>query len=252
MMRKYMSLVVILVAMMAGVAEAAYRVLIDFGPANDDDGRATVSPDVNGNYWNSWRPLPGGTAIPNGETFAGTVIDTDNTATSVGLEMTNSFNSNGVVNGGLLAPNSALLGDFAIDTATEDYWFESVGGAAINISGLDPAQTYNLRMFGTRETTDVRITRYTAIDAFGSQFVELQTSGSGIGTGGYNGNNDTIVSLDNLTPTVAGEIELDVAIVEGGFAYLGILEIVEVPEPTTVSLLMVGGLALLRRRKAQI
>lgn len=204
-----------------------HRVLIDLGPSNDDDGRATTSPDVNGNYWNSWRPLPGNMPITIGETFPEAIIDITNKPTPFLLEMTNSFDSNGRVNGGLLSPDAALLGDFAIPTATEDYWFESVDGGALRISGLDPARFYDVRMFGSRESTSTRTTRYTVVDAYGSQFVDLQTSGKGIGTDGYDGNNDKIVGFANLVPTIDGEIHLDVSIVEGGYAYLGILEIIE-------------------------
>ena len=173
-MKKFVSLFMVLAFFaVASIVQAAAltgtRVLIDFGPANDDDGRATVSPDINGNYWNSWRPLPGNSAIPAPTSFVGTVVDSYNNATNIGLVMTNSFDSNGIIHGGLLAPSAALLGDFAIASATEDYWFESVGGAAVLISGLNPNQTYDLRMFGTRENTRTRITRYTAFVANGSQ-----------------------------------------------------------------------------------
>ena len=215
--------------LMGYAASADSRVLIDFGPSNDDDGRATASPDINGNYWNSWRPYPGNNPIPNGETFPGTVIDSQNNPTTIGMIMTNSFDSNGIVNGGLLSPSASLLGDMAIDTATEDYWFESTGGAAIQFNGLDAGLLYEFRMFGTRATTDTRITRFTAMDANGSHAVELKTSGSGIGTGGYNGNNDTIVSLAGLVPDSSGIINLDVAIVSGGFAYLNMMDIVSTP-----------------------
>jgi hypothetical protein len=232
-MKTKIFLTILIVSAIVGTSHAELlsgsRVLIDFGPSDDINGRATASPDVNGNYWNSWRPLPGGTAHTPPITFPGTIVDTANNATSISLTETNSFDSNGRNNGGLLAPDAGLLGDFAINTATEDYWFESTGGAAIRISGLNPDLTYDFRMFGSRETTSTRITRYTVIDANGSQSADLQTSGSGIGTGGYNGNNDTIVKFTGLVPNRDGVINLDVAIVTGGFAYLAILEIAAKP-----------------------
>ncbi len=218
------------------VAMTDSRVLIDFGPADEINGHLTVSPDVNGNYWNNWHPYNGSHPIPNGEVFNGTVIDASNNATGIALTMTNSFDSNGIRNGGLLAPSAELLGDFAVASATEDYWFESIGGAAILISGLNVNSTYDFRMFGTRESTSSRITRYTAA----GKYVDLQTSGNGIGTGGYNGNNDTIAVLSDLSPDANGEILLDVSVVEGGYAYLGILEITEVPEPATISMILAG------------
>jgi hypothetical protein len=201
------------------------RILIDFGPSNDDDGRATAGPDVNGNYWNSWRPYPGNHPIPNGEIYQGTIVDTNNNATNIGLIMTNSFDSNGRVNGGLLSPDAELLGDLAVPTATEDYWFESVDGGAVRISGLDPNLFYDLRILGSRESEETRITRYTAVDSKGSQAVDLQTSGNGIGNNEYDGNNDMIVGFTDLRSNIDGDIYLDVSIVEGGYAYLNLLEI---------------------------
>ena len=224
------------VLLFAGISEAGLRVLVDFGPSNDDDGRATASPDSNGNYWNNWRPYPGDTGMPVDTPFVGSIVDTANNASGIGLVMINSFNCNGIKNGGLLTPDTALLGDLAIDTATEDYWFETAGGSVIKINGLDPSQTYHLRMFGTRETDATRITRYTVTDASGDHATDLQTSGAGIGTGGYNGNNDTIAAISNLVPNASGELLLDVSVVEGGYAYLGILEITSDADPVVSTL----------------
>ncbi|MBN2164176.1 MAG: hypothetical protein JXR25_13580 [Pontiellaceae bacterium] len=234
-MKKMVLRLVALMALSAGISNAELRVLIDFGPSNDDDGRATASPDTSGNYWNSWRPYPGDTGMPAGTSYIGSIVDTANNVSGIGLVMIDSFNCNGIKNGGLLAPNAGLLGDLAIDTATEDYWFETAGGSVIKINGLDPTQTYHLRMFGTRETDSSRITRYTVTDASGDHATDLQTSGAGIGTGGYNGNNDTIAAISNLIPNASGELLLDVSVVEGGYAYLGILEITSDADPVVTT-----------------
>jgi hypothetical protein len=172
------------------------------------------------------------------------------------------FRANGYNNGGLLAPSAALLGDFAISTATGDYFFTEAGGSpALNnyselkLAGLDPNATYDLRMFGTRNTTSDRTTRYEITDANGLSNLVLQTSGAGIGDGGYDGNNDTIVGLSGLVPDGNSEITIGVRAIDGNFGYLGILEISEnaVPEPSTGLLLALGGVsaAMGRRRHAK-
>lgn len=199
--------------------QAVYR--IDFGRHDGGvNGTATASPDTNGKYWNNLGPttvdVALGTRIDN-------LVDTTNGASTIDLEiLTSSWDCNGKLNGGLLSPSPALLGEFAIATATEDYFFTQ-GSDRFKLEGLDPDRRYNLRLFGTRSNTSTRITTYAA--AFAS--TNLQTSGTGIGDGGYNGNNDTIAVLPGIAPTPAGEIEVTVSVDTGGFAYLGILEIEE-------------------------
>jgi hypothetical protein len=50
--------------------------LVDFGPSNDDDGRATVGADAFGRHWNSWRPAAGGAVIPAGTELTN-LVDVD-------------------------------------------------------------------------------------------------------------------------------------------------------------------------------
>ena len=235
-------------------------ILVDFGPNNDDDGRATSSPDSNGNFWNNWRPRPGynnsvAQVIAVG-TMSPTLVDTMNISTGITLEITDDFLSNGRVNGGLLSPSAVLLGDFAVDTATEDYFYvasSAIGSSTPNtgsfkLTGLDTNLTYDFSFFGTRQTTETRITTYTATGANGPFSVDLTTSGTGIGTGGYNGNNDTIVSLSGLQPNALGEIEIGAVLNTGPFGYLGIMQVTSsaaaVPEPSTFLMTVMGLISL--------
>ncbi|MCB1071165.1 MAG: hypothetical protein KDL31_12495, partial [Kiritimatiellae bacterium] len=210
----------------AGVTQGVYRV--DFGRHDGGiNGTATTSPDTNGSYWNNLGPT--GIDVPLGARIDN-LVDTTNGSSTIDLEITTaSWDCNGKLNGGLLSPSPSLLGDLAIDTATEDYFFTQ-GSDQFKLEGLNPDRRYNLRFFGSRSNTSTRITTYAT--AFAS--TNLQTSGAGIGDGGYDGNNDTVVFLPGIAPTPSGEIEVTVAVDTGGFAYLGILEIEEyTPAPST-------------------
>lgn len=197
---------------------------LDFGPDDGTNGNATASPDPFGNTWNN---VTGPTAAD--------LLDVEGNATGIDVQFTTNFSSNGINHGGLLAPDPALLGEFAVATATQDYFFASGGTISFKLKDLDPARTYTLRFFGTRETTLARTTRYTATGGGTPQSVDLDTSGIGIGDGGYDGNNDTIVELRNVAPDSGGEILIDVTAQAGGFGYLGELSVEMNDEPAAVT-----------------
>ena len=245
----------------------AATVLIDFGRGNTTDGRPTTGADVNGNYWNNFNADAMGIVgldVPVGSTISN-LVTTGNTPTTIGVKTNTLIRANGRNNGGLFSPNgpsAALLGAFAIETATEDYFFTETGGSpALNnhsdlqILGLNPAATYDFRLFGTRAVGSLRTTRYTMTGGNGPHSVELVTSGPATGSNGvYNGNDDEIVSITGVTPDANNEVRFDIDAVAGGFGYIAILEITEtlnVPEPTAALLTIVGGFTLagVRRRR---
>ena len=57
---------------------------------------------------------------------------------------------NGILNGSLLAPSAALLGEHAITTVPQDYFFLQMAGT-LRISGLDRSTRYVFHLFGSRE-----------------------------------------------------------------------------------------------------
>lgn len=213
-------------------------VLIDFGPNDGANGLITSSPDAQGNYWNN---LTSGSSVPSGLSLAN-LVSADNTPTSIGATITSGgWSNNGIQNGGLTAPDALLLGDFAVATATEDYFFVQGGDGTtgtLRLNGLNAGSTYNLSFFATRNTTaaDIRTSRFSATDANGLHVIDLQTSGAGAGSSARPyGNDDTMVSLTGLKPNVSGQINLTLTIVNGGFAYIGALEISETGNPTASS-----------------
>jgi hypothetical protein len=246
-------------------AFATTTIKLDFGRHDGGtNGDATLSPDVNGNYWNNLSPgtATSSSVIPVNTTF-GPFVTTTGAATSVGIKITSGtgnsigyWECNGKLNGGLTTPSSALLGDFAIPTVTEDYWFLNLTGTTPNqtavtldITGLDPAKEYSFRLFGTRDTSGTRTTRYT-MTGLNSGTATLVTSGVGIGSAAHpNGNDNTIVSINDIVPTAAGTVQTKLEIVNGGFAYLGAMEIAETPEPATLGAAGVVAVIMLGRKR---
>ena len=206
------------------VSPAIYSIAVDFGRHDGVNGNATLGQDIFGRYWNNISSQVGVNSVSNGTAIAG-LVTVGNNPTPVGLRVTSGgWASNGRLNGGLLSPTSVWLGNLAVTNATEDYFFIATQGVTetFRISGLNPDRTYDLRFFGTRESAQTRVTTYTA----GGNSVALTTSGTGIGSGGYNGNNDEIVALNNVAPDGSGQIDVSVTATTA-LGYLGILEITD-------------------------
>jgi hypothetical protein len=209
------------IAVTGTVEDDPDSLLVDFGPDDGINGHAMASPDSNGRHWNTFvPPIGAGRILPN-------MIDAYSAkTTTVSLAITKAFVShNGINTGGLLVPSAALLGDFAQAHATEDYFHTQADGSSLMISGLNKASVYMLRFFGTREAPDVRETCFTAETGNGSYTTTMVTSGTDVGAGGYDGNNDTIAELTGLVPDTRGRIVVNISNVQGTLCYLGIMEI---------------------------
>lgn len=201
--------------------------LIDFGPNDTTNGNITISPDSNGNYWNNiFNPFA--TTPPT--MFS--LINSTNISVAYQLEVTNQLASNGILNGGLLMPDDLLLGDYAINTVTEDYFFTDTSGS-ITFSSLNTDRGYRFKIFGSRNTTESRESRYD-IEGFNSTNGILQTSGTDIGGNGYHGNNSNLYISDIIFPDCNGEIKITITKHSNAFAYINFLELIEyndAPQP---------------------
>lgn len=216
----------------------ADSLLIDFSRNDGSNGNDTSSPDTNGNYWNNIAVTTG--TVPANQ-LTTNLVTVGNSPTTVSVQMSAGWDANGRNNGGLLAPDPALLGEFAIGTATEDYYFLGAGTpvGTLTIKGLTPGITYDLDLFGTRNSGSNRVTGYSVTDIFGTHSETLQTSGTGAGAAGSLGNDDDIISLTGLVPNENNELVLTVSIedLSSAFAYLGIMRITEggpIPPPPNV------------------
>lgn len=216
-------------------------ILLDLGPSNPEDGDATPGTDANGHHWNNWHPAEGGEPVNAGE-HLGRLIDTTGSTTCVGFTITGGFQTNGKEHGGLQNPSAELLGDLAVPTATQDYFFSSAdgklgggdddAGGGFMIHGLDPAIRYEIKLFGSREHTQTRITEYRVCGAV-RRTLTLQTSGTDIGADGvFDGNDDQALTIAGVRPDAFGQIFVDLTLIAGDYAYLNAIQITAEPRDT--------------------
>ncbi len=196
-------------------------IYIDFGKNDGTNGNSTVGADTYGHYWNN--------AIEPefGKTLS--LVDSENHSTGFELEITKKFSANGMSkSGGIESPDPSLLGDFAIGTATQDYFYiESTGGnGSFKIKNLDKNKAYKFHVFGTRLNATERSGYLSFTGANGSHGLHVM-GGPGIGANGVNQNNNTIYESDWIFPDLKGEVLFQMAIKAGGFAYINIMKIEE-------------------------
>lgn len=205
--------------------DSGARILVDFGASDGTNGEHSASPDHLGQHWNNWHDLAGGASVLPGE-HLGQLLTSEGDATGIDLVITGGFANNGRQNGGLLWPDAELLGQLAVGTATQDYFYsvddDNTGG--LYLRGLDPARTYTLRLFAGRDDPELRETTYTLHGA-GTQQASLQTSGPGAGSEGRQGNDDDLVIFEAIEPDAWGQIFVDVSLATGSYAYLALLEL---------------------------
>jgi hypothetical protein len=198
----FLSIYVVLISISLNAQTLKQRFFLDFGPSDITNGNITASPDANGNYWTNVT----GTAINNNATL----VNTANVSTSYVLTTTVACSKNGILNGALLTPDLALLGEMAINTATQDYFFNGVA-ASFKLSGLNPSKGYKFYAFGSRSSaTEIRTTQYifTGVNSFTGT---NQTSGPGLGGGTINQNTQTFLTSTIISPTAAGVITIDIS-----------------------------------------
>ena len=213
---------------------AGEKLFFDFGPSEDSFGDATVNPDANGNRWNNWHATNGGGTVNSGEHLANLIRSTG-TNTGIRMTITAGFQGSGKVpGGGLFSPSSALLGDLAVETATQDYWHSTADNiyngpsddlpGGFMLDGLDPALTYEFRFLGSRDTTESRVTEF-KIYGQNQVTVNLKTSGTGIGSTGGNANNDELAVLSGVRPDAFGQVFVDLTLLQGSNTHLNAMKI---------------------------
>ena len=183
---------------------------IDFGQDNPSQSRRLSGVDANGNHWNNVvAPIGSPSTLNAGASV--TLKSSTDAQTFYVLEVARSIRSNGGDNGGLFTPDPALLGDLAVATATEDYFFldGGMGKGLFKFKSLDRNKAYKFYIFGTRVAAGAqRGVIYSLSGKNGSHGSQLNT-GTGIGDNGYNGNNNNVWESAFVIPADNGEIMLE-------------------------------------------
>lgn len=231
------------------IPEPATPVLVqtlyfDFGSQTDGRGSLTEGPDANNHYWNNITNNDGNYAAIN--TVYSSLVNSENTSVTYELTLNSRFSTNGQSGGGgLLEPQEELLKDFAVASATEDYFFIESGenNSSFTFSNLDPKKAYKFYAFGSRSTTQTR-TAYCTMTGLNLYQGELQTSGTNCGGEGINQNIQNICESELIYPDDAGNIKFTVSRKNGDYIALNVLKVeeytdIERPEQFT-SLTMSG------------
>jgi len=226
----FLSLYVVLMSISLNAQTMNQRFFLDFGPNDVTNGNITTNPDANGNYWTN---VTGATL-----NSSATLVNTANVSTSYVLTTTVACSTNGILNGALLTPDRTLLGEMAINTATQDYFFFGTQ-SSFKLSGLNPSKGYKFYAFGSRNTTEVRTTQYvfTGINSFTGT---NQTSGTGLGGGSINQNTQTFLTSTIISPTAAGIITIDVSKTAGTYWHLNMMKIEEYNSAPIESITVTG------------
>lgn len=198
--------------MMIGAAADAQTFRIDLGPSSNP----TASPDANGNTWNSFAP---GQFFRLRDTTGATSAGA--TGVGIGFGATTPVGQSPATGEGLTNPDAQLLGELAIQTATEDFVFRSDNGSGppenlrFEFSNLDQSLAYTVRVFASTNAAATRETQYTVTGANGAQSASLLTSG----------NDRDVAIVGGVSPSAAGVIALDAVAAQGSFAYINVIEL---------------------------
>lgn len=209
---------------------------VDFGENNvASRGNITNGPDKFGHYWTNVYSTPSERCYP----ADWKLVNSDNVTTDYVLGIGTYFHTNGMTGGGgLLSPSEEYLGDLAVATATQDYihveGFQDYN--VIHFRHLNPAKAYRFNCFGSRVVTDVRGGTF-EFHGENSWSDYMQMSGTGIGAGGYNGNNNKILVSDPIFPDRDGHIAMVIVkTYKTGMVYLNCMKIEELsglPRPNS-------------------
>jgi uncharacterized repeat protein (TIGR02543 family) len=202
---------------------------VDFGQDNPNEGRRLSTVDANNNRWNNVVAPNGSPSTLNaGATVS--LVNAENTSTGYVLEVARTIKSNGGNNGGLATPDPALLGDLAVGTATEDYFFldNGMGKGLFKLKNLDAGKAYKFYIYGCRTAAgNQRGIIYSLSGQNGSHGAQLNT-GTDIGADDYDGNNNNVWESTLIVPAANGEIALELGrLFSDQMAYISALKMEE-------------------------
>ncbi|MFD0892779.1 hypothetical protein KBB96_15255 [Luteolibacter ambystomatis] len=187
---------------------------VDFGAG----GQQTASPDANGRRWNNVIDTQPVAALGN------LLTDTGD-STGIGLSVAGFLS--GANTSGTTVPDASALGGLAVPSATMDSFY--VAGSdvlTVTLSNLPTDGIFRISLFGSRDTTETRITRYDISGLQTSSSQTLKASGQAINTSSQpNANRSGLAVFENVRPTTDGVITISVRRDTGSYGYLNALRL---------------------------
>lgn len=231
-----------LTLLMATSFTSAATILVDFGTATTQTTFDTVSStDDPVNYWNNITQTNGtsaGTPIAN-------LVDTANNPTNIALVIVSPFNSNNT------AGTTSTSAPYPVDATSDSLYgnTETFGGKTnvtpvFKLTGLNSQRLYSFTFYASRlGTGGSRETQYTVAGAT-TDSAALEVTDNITNT----------VTVSNISPNASNEIQISLAPTANNnnanhFIYLGVLRVVDTPEPGAMLLLAGFAPLLLRRRR---
>lgn len=214
----------------AGPSAQAATILFDLNAHSSTPTETNI--DGEGRQWNNINALSG---FPVTD-----ALDTDGNTTTVDWVGTDAFLSSitGATTASSVYPGSATSDGHQVTTTN---------GATVDLRGLVAGNQYNLTFYGSRPFTN-RAATYTVAD-FNGDGTSDDPSGQTLVT---SFNIDNTVQILGATATSAGIISIDITAPTGASSgSLNVLEVSDVPEPSSLALASAGALCLIRRRRAQ-
>jgi len=182
------------------------------------------------------------------------LVDSTDTSTGITLTLSGSFTGNrSNANAGYSGSNPALTGVYPAASYLDEFFLNAASSGTITLSGLNPSTTYNFTFLSARgngQTAAGRIGDFTFSGANTVQVLGVDA----ITSDGFG--NSTLQHANGVVPTAGGTITIldsSANATQSFGGYLNFLQVDSVPEPSSVALLMLGGLGLwvmvIRRRQ---
>jgi hypothetical protein len=233
-MQQWMTVGMITAIALGGSERAdGQKLLIDFGNNTSFRGTNVVSPDGNGNFWNS---VDSTVYWPN-------LTDANGDPTVVGFGFgtatngTDSFNGPAGTNAdpAFAEIDAAALGDLGVPAAVFDYF----ATATFTIQGLDPSKQYDITFFGSHKFGTDTATVYTVYTS-NDYSVAVASTNLNVYEPGFPWlhNSNRVATLKNISPQFADSVWIGYIGDRGGSGFLNALMIEESPAtPPGVDLL---------------